>query len=1457
MKKNLLPVVFFIILFFGYVQTTTATHVRGALMQYEYVGKGATPGTQRYKLIGTLQLDCAGIAFLNTSISAIASCSPSNTPSYTVNLNKVKYRYLQGERVLANGGRDVTQICTGVKTRCEGRTNHGIYEYQFEGFVDLPPCSNWQFYFTSACCRPSTGNGSGAAFTPYTTLNNLNNQQNNSPTVNKKLFNDVYTLIGQTTNYSLAVNDPDGDSLVYLFANPTVTLGGNTINTFTYRSPYTYQKPITGITLDSCTGILSFKSLLAGSSRIGFEVLEYDRCSKRLKGKTLHDITFHISAGNNSLPFETGGISSVSNATKTSKYELELCENAAATWSDTIKDINASDSLHIYSNIADVLPGAKYSIKYLKRNEAIVTYSWTGQRHKHNQHNYFVLFSDNVCPKPGIGIVVYKVKLNEGLNLGNDITICKGDTAFLKPINPMKLTWKVVSGDTIKPNINWIVDTIPNGLLKMKFLPTKTTVLAVKTDTLFNSCGLKSKSRCNLNDTIKINVADSFSLAPINPPTTCYGSDNSISVKTSKMLNYTYKWNNGQWLNADTIQSPKFLNLTKPTHFKVTVTSAAGCIRTASVFADVTEAWPDSFFIEASDTLLCFTDTVNLNLKPVLKAKNCDLISLNKLVGNYKIFTGKPVNHTSGFNPVVKPSPYSTGLSGQRLQMIYSAKYLNSLGINQGPITSIGFNVVRIAGISPGVVKNYKIKMGCDTINTFPVPTFAHFIPNLKEVYAGVSDTLNTGWNTHNFANAYNWDGSSNLIIEIIWDSGSTLLNNIEIALDSVNYIASASYNRVNISNPAPSSVNQPTYVFNYLPQIQLGVSEGYRKRLLNTNWAVSPNGSILGSTNNQSIKAQSNLPGVKTYTVTVSDSATGICKDTIRKKVNVVLKYDATPKGAGPYCIHDGTIVMQSNTPHNICSPGGKWSGIGIIDTLNGHWNPKMSGTGKHWVKYSVTGNACSAEDSLQITIKGSPNSSFIGPDSICSYNTFDTLGNKLMPAIIGGQFSGKGIDSVANSRGGFTYFINPKYANPSTINSDTLFIKYQVNDYCISDTTIGFKVVAPWDSTFLGTIYNGQTIYTDSFCASSNVPEKLKVAGLNASWKCLTEPNAIADSITGEFIPSIAFGSSKNTKVKIEVSTTGFCASKNTFDLKLIETPEIEVVTERYCDWGINDTANFNKIDSVWLRIPKGPALAGSTGKRRLNANGFDTNTEVMVHYASKKLTGWNESVDGISGQYAHNSWDGKPWMPIPNVARYRIKSLPKGKQRIIYKYSIYYRNNHPNNICSISDTAYVIYDSIIPITNLADTYDLCKSAPAYLEPDSVKGMTYSWNSGQKTAKIVATTDGTYTVSAKSKYCLNTKTVQVITCVGLSENATFDQSLTVFPNPARDEINIKISDNRLSQEFVIELIDLTGKRVFTKALVFKDPNYSINASTFQSGTYFLKLTSNNQTSTYRIVIH
>jgi len=87
----------------------------------------------------------------------------------------------------------------------------------------------------------------------------------------------------------------------------------------------------------------------------------------------------------------------------------------------------------------------------------------------------------------------------------------------------------------------------------------------------------------------------------------------------------------------------------------------------------------------------------------------------------------------------------------------------------------------------------------------------------------------------------------------------------------------------------------------------------------------------------------------------------------------------------------------------------------------------------------------------------------------------------------------------------------------------------------------------------------------------------------------------------------------------------------------------------------------------------------------------------------------------------------------------------------------------------------------------------------------------------------------------------------VRLIKDAPLSTNGFDKSKVTIYPNPVKDYLNIQ-SENEITE---ITIFDVTGKVVYSQKAVTEQ----VNIEKLGLGMYILKLTSNNQTYSYKLI--
>ncbi|WP_298118815.1 GEVED domain-containing protein, partial [Flavobacterium sp.] len=127
-------------------------------------------------------------------------------------------------------------------------------------------------------------------------------------------------------------------------------------------------------------------------------------------------------------------------------------------------------------------------------------------------------------------------------------------------------------------------------------------------------------------------------------------------------------------------------------------------------------------------------------------------------------------------------SPYYHGYGGQKSQFIIRASDLTAAGFSSGKLNSVAFE---ITSLGTTTLNGFNLKVGT-TAQTAAVSNTA--ITGLTTVYSNAAQTLTSGVNTYNFSSPFNWDGSSNLVIEVSYSNNNTGGSSSTVKTDTVAY---------------------------------------------------------------------------------------------------------------------------------------------------------------------------------------------------------------------------------------------------------------------------------------------------------------------------------------------------------------------------------------------------------------------------------------------------------------------------------------------------------------------------------------------------------------------------------------------------------------------------------------------------------------------------------------------
>ncbi|PZF73852.1 gliding motility-associated C-terminal domain-containing protein [Taibaiella soli] len=175
----------------------------------------------------------------------------------------------------------------------------------------------------------------------------------------------------------------------------------------------------------------------------------------------------------------------------------------------------------------------------------------------------------------------------------------------------------------------------------------------------------------------------------------------------------------------------------------------------------------DHGYLTASATpnVLCKPGYVSLSaaaqIPPPAQVLNC---GVNGTV------CSNPSNPVSIGDPLAAGNSYESPFIGyyknERTQMLFKASELIAAGMTSGTISQLTMNVMYKYSTSP--FNNFTIKMQCTTLDSLN-----DFASGGQIVYAPKTYSTVQGTNTFLFDNTYDWDGMSNVIVEMCFNNNS------------------------------------------------------------------------------------------------------------------------------------------------------------------------------------------------------------------------------------------------------------------------------------------------------------------------------------------------------------------------------------------------------------------------------------------------------------------------------------------------------------------------------------------------------------------------------------------------------------------------------------------------------------------------------------------------------------
>lgn len=1174
-----------------------ASHISGGQITYKSLGNNV------YEIKLTYFWDCQGGFNPGTSqIIDVDGCGQNLT--CTVN-----------QSTLTPGdGNNATGLCAGSTLSCKNMI-------EYIGTITLPAaCNSWTFSIGS-CCRggniTNISSGTTADYYHFASLDNLNAPNNNSPQFTIPTL--PYFCVNQQACFNLGVVEQDGNTLSYALVDAY-----QTSTTFvTYNAPYTGAQPIQGATIDPNTGQISFTPTTLGDFIFVVQITEKD-ANGNIIGTVMRDFqVVVINCSNQTTACNQGNITNVSagNVPGGSANTLQICEGLPFCFDISFTDPNGTDSIFLTSpNIATALPGSTLTKTYLANNSIKATICWTPPAGSSGQNtNFSIVIKDNACPVPGTQYYTYVIDVLPSTTAGPDQTICGNQTATLPGNGPgTQYTWSVLSGAPIQLGTNFSCNPCQNPVAS----PNVTTTYILTTNGATN---------CVNKDTVTVFVVPDFTLtASANLTSACLNSSVQFTSSVSPPGSYTYSWSPATALTNTSIPNPTANYSVAGTYnYTLSATSSQGCkkqITNVSVTAQpvVTPV----FTVVPTNTTICGSGTSTIQLNVNLGNSNptsCGLTSVPCASTNtLTVGNGFLSNSSTGY-----PAIYGNWYKNSRHQMLIRASELSAAGVVPGKLSSIAFNISTINGTTtyPG----FTIKLKCTSASDVGT---AFDNTGLIQVYSG-NITITTGWNVYQFSQPYEWDGVSNLLVDVCNALTSSYSNNSSspytaTSYNSVLYLSSDVTVACGTTSLPTTSTNRPNMRFENCSSTPPANSYNY-------SWL--PSAGLSSSTIQNPV---ANVNSSVVYTVVVTPTAAATCSASGTSTITVISSTTPTISPIGPFCSNASSQTLSA------LPSGGTWSLTASTSTA-GIFTPSLATIGTNTVTYVLGGAGCMQTATTTVNIEKyipSTITATLGP--LCINGS--TINLMTLPQFTTGIWSGTGVngtvfDPSVSGQGSFvlTYSTNSSPTttlcpSSSTINVDVFSVQQPsitpsgpfCNNFSVqtlsaspsggiwsgigisasgnfspTQATIGTNTVSYMLTSGPCTAITTSTISVEKFISASLTSGMGPYCSYDPSVNLNTLPLNVGGTWSGaavsgsSFSPQAASIGNNIVQYNTNSSTPGLCPDSTTMIIVVNPKPDVNALSDKQngCEPLLVSfyTTNANNGNGVWDFGNQSPAANG----------------------------------------------------------------------------------------------------------------------------------------------------------------------------------------------------------------------------------------------------------------------
>lgn len=455
---------------------------------------------------------------------------------------------------------------------------------------------------------------------------------------------------------------------------------------------------------------------------------------------------------------------------------------------------------------------------------------------------------------------------------------------------------------------------------------------------------------------------------------TCVGTSAGqaiVNLNTTQPSPYNYTMNGpglSQNYNGVSQTSYTLSNLAYGTY---TITAFDGMCFYGDVFK--IDTIPIPVTITVAPKSLCKNDSAYINYAfGGAPPTQCQLSS-STCTNSQSLFVGPANNAGSSFG---YPTPFGNFYTKMRAQYIYTAAELTAAGLSAGKISSITFNCTQINGVT--AYPSFNINVGCTSQTTYSAfPTQNDLIPGLVNVYQTPSYNVVMGANLFTFSQPYEWDGISNLVVEVCFEFPGQYNYTLNCVVDCSTSSQYPSLTVVSDTDPMCAGLTSTGFYWPSSAQMRPTATFGWCSSVATPNmytYNLSPSTGLIGSINPPAttiIQPQATT----TYTFTTT-SIVGNCSKQDTFTIAVIKPFNIAMPPASTFCSNSAAQPLNAtftdiNTGAQVQVPA-VWTGAGVSNN-NGYgsatFTPANAGIGTYTLMLTA-GGQCMVQDSVVYTV-------------------------------------------------------------------------------------------------------------------------------------------------------------------------------------------------------------------------------------------------------------------------------------------------------------------------------------------------------------------------------------------------------------------------------------------------------------------------------------------------------